>query len=536
MPTIEDRRKFARKNLSPSIKATLIDGDTDYPCELENIAKRGICLKTDRDLPLGSFVRIKILTEESGTDLEVEGRLMWKRASLDCPDGKYEWGLLLMNWLNSQPFEIFVDTFSGDVSPSRRQIVRRLSGAESSVKEKRIFDRRLAGNIKAHFQEISQAWDRFESFHRYGRVIQSNNGPTVVCHGKVKIMLGSNNYLGLTHHPHVIESAIKAIEKFGTGAGGSRVLSGTSQVHRELEEKLARFKGAEACHIFNSGYVANFALMTSLAGKEDVIFNDQTNHASIIDGCRSSEGIIRFYKHSNCENLEKKLVSYPPSKRKIIVTDGVFSMDGDIAPLDKLYELAGRYNALLVVDDAHATGMIGSTGRGTAEHHGIEGKVDVTVVTLSKSLGSIGGAVCGSKALIKYLFHRSRPFIFATSLPASAIAAASAALDVLQNEPELLQRLEDNRKYFFERLRLMGYKVIPSPTAIIPMIIGDEVLAYRMATLLDELGVFANAVSRPSVPRELSRIRVTVMASHTKEHLDQALDAFKKAGKQLKVI
>lgn len=536
MTTIEDRRKFERVAVTSSVKSTLLDGDVSYPCAISNIAKRGVCLKTELNRPLGSFVRIKLFFEETGADLEVEGRLMWKRGLENCPDGKFEWGLLLMNWLDSQSLEKIVETVQRNIYPERRHKVRRLAAIDSFSGDKRNFDRRLTGNTKTHFQEMSQAWDRFESFHRYGRVIQSNDGATVLCHGKRKIMLGSNNYLGLTNHPLVKEAAIKATEKYGTGAGGSRVLSGTTQIHRELEEKLAEFKGAEACHIFNSGFVANFALMTSLVGKNDVIFNDQTNHASIIDGCRASEGIVRHYKHGNCENLEKKLASYPLDQKKVIVTDGVFSMDGDIAPLKEIHALAKKYNAMLVVDDAHATGMIGPTGRGTAEYHGIEGKVDVTVVTLSKSLGSIGGAVCGSKALIKYLFHRSRPFIFATSLPPSAIAAASAALDVLIREPELLIALEKNREYFLDGLCSMGYKVVPSPTAIIPMIIGDEVKAYRMATLLDEFGVFANAVSRPSVPRELSRIRVTVMATHTKEHLDQALDAFNKAGKQLNVI
>lgn len=535
MGTVIDRRKYSRRTPSFTLKGTLVDGETEHLVDVLNVSNRGICLKTSCNATLGSFVRLRLLPDE-GESIELEGRLMWKKTTSAEDPSNSQWGLLVMNWLNNDAFKTFFTSLGGMEVHDRREKPRRSGLPAAIAVDNRLGDRRSSGNVSDRFRKMAPAWDRFESVHRYGRVIQQHNGTTVVCHGKRKIMLGSNNYLGLTHHPLVMEAVIKAVENFGTGSGGARVLTGTSEMHKEFEEKLAAFKGAEACHVFNSGYVANHALMTSLLEEDDVVFNDQTNHASIIDGCRASEGVVRFYKHSDCANLEKKLLAYPRSRRKVIVTDGVFSMDGDIARLDEIYLLAKRHDAFLVVDDAHATGMIGKTGRGTAEHCGIEGKVDATMVTLSKSLGSIGGAVCGSKPLIKYLFHRSRPFIFATALPASAIAAASAALDVIKKEPELLEKLEWNRKFFVDGLKHLGYNVVPSPTAIIPMIIGHEVKAYQLATMLDEMGVFANAVSRPSVPRELSRLRVTVMATHSKDQLAEALWAFQKAGKALGVI
>ncbi len=468
--------------------------------------------------------------------IEVEGRLMW-RSDVPRVDGfSQKCGLLVMSWLNKDIFENEAERLSLPAGADRRWVARRKSGNVNPNPENRILDRRSAENVNDRLEKASHRWDQVSSFHRYGRLVQSSASASVVCHGKPKIMLGSNNYLGLTDHPKVKEAAIKATEKYGTGAGGVRLLSGTMDLHRELEEKLAAFKGMEACHIFTSGYVANYAAMTALVEKGDVAFNDQVNHASIIDGCRASEGIIRFYKHKDVANLERKLAAYESNRNKIIITDGVFSMDGDIAPLKELHLLAKKYNAILVVDDAHATGVIGPQGRGTAEHCGILGKVDVTIATLSKSLGAVGGAVCGSRALIKTMFHKSRPFIFSSALPPAVAATVIAALDVIRMEPQLIARLHQNSLFLGEGLRKIGYNAIPSPTAIIPIIIGDEVKTYRLATMLDEMGVFVNAVSRPAVPRELSRLRVSVMATHTPVQLLEALSLFEKAGKTLRLI
>jgi 7-keto-8-aminopelargonate synthetase-like enzyme len=282
--------------------------------------------------------------------------------------------------------------------------------------------------------------------------------------------------------------------------------------------------------------LANVAVFTSLIRPDDVVFNDQLNHASIIDGSRMSPATIRFYKHNDISALEKKLNQYPFERPKMIVTDGVFSMDGDIARLDLIVPLAKKHNALVMLDDAHAIGVVGANGRGTAEHYGLEGQVDITIATFSKALGTMGGAVCGSKSLIKFINHHSRQFIFSTAIVPSACATALAALEVLEEDPSIVARLHSNRRFLSNGLKAMGYKVIEAETAIIPVFIGDERKTYAMTHLLGEYGVFVNAVSRPSVPRELSRIRLTPMATHTEEQLSFALDAFKRAGKQLSII
>lgn len=304
-------------------------------------------------------------------------------------------------------------------------------------------------------------------------------------------------------------------------------------LHKQLEERLARFKHTESCLIFPSGYVANLAALTAIVEEGDVLLNDEVNHASIVDGCRSSRGTLRFYKHNNLENLEKKLAQYGTRKPKLIITDGVFSMDGDVAPVDKILTLAKRYNAMLMVDDAHSTGVVGQTGRGSAEHCGVLGKVDITTVTLSKALGAIGGAICGSRNLIKKIFNLSRPFIFTSALPPSVCASVMAAIDVIESEPELVRNVQKNRDILCSGLRAMGYRVPPTESAVIPVIIGNEVKTYQLATRLDELNVFVNAVSRPAVPREYSRLRISVMATHTEEHLKEALAAFRRAGEEL---
>jgi 8-amino-7-oxononanoate synthase len=277
-------------------------------------------------------------------------------------------------------------------------------------------------------------------------------------------------------------------------------------------------------------------VLTALIQKGDIVFNDQVNHASIIDGCRTSEGTIRFYRHNDMENLEKKLKQYPREKPKLIITDGVFSMDGDIVDLPGVVALAKKYNATVMLDDAHALGVLGERGTGTAEYHGVKEGIDLTIATFSKALGGMGGAVCGSNTLIKFIHYHSRQFIFSTSMAPPVCASAIAALEVLETEPQLIQSLHRNRKFLSDGLKKLGYDVVETKTAIIPVLIRDEKKTYALTHLLDEMGVFVNAVTRPSVPRELSRLRVSVMATQTEDHLAQALVAFQKAGRQLRIL
>jgi 8-amino-7-oxononanoate synthase len=375
-----------------------------------------------------------------------------------------------------------------------------------------------------------------EDQYFYLRSIQSASGPRVIVNGKEMIMLASNNYLGLANDPRLKEAAIKAIEKYGAGSGGTRILSGTQELHEELEEKLAEFKGTESAVIFSSGFMANFSSISALMGKDDVIINDDKNHASIIDGCRISGAKTRFYRHNNLDKLEGILKSSEDTPGKLVIVDGVFSMDGDIANLPKIYELVKKYNALLMVDDAHATGVIGKDGRGTAEHFNMLGKVDIETGTLSKSLGGVGGFVGASKEIITYLKHNARSFIFTTSIPASAVAAVLAALEIIKKEPQLRARLWENVRIMKEGLLELGYTLSKTETPIIPVILNDDSTTFKMAGLLNEAGIFANPVIYPAVSKKEPRIRISLMASHTSRDLEMTLSAFKNAGQKLNVI
>jgi 8-amino-7-oxononanoate synthase len=505
---------------------------------LVNVSRAGFCLNSDCEIPSGAYVPFTFKFYH--TRLEVEGRVAWKK--IHGPQTgplQKQYGVLVIRRYDFEKYaeEVCSDMFK-KVRP-RRVFSRRNSPSQLSPMTnefRTLSDRRGIQGLKSRLTTESIGSDTWSAGHLYGRVTESGPGPTVTLWGKEKVMLGSNNYLGLTGHPMVKEATIRAVEKYGTGAGGARVLSGTIDIHKELEEYLARFMGTEDCHLCSSGFVANAVAITAVIKKGDVVFNDEVNHASIIDGCRATDGIVRFFKHRDIQNLEKKLSQYQYEHPKLIITDGVFSMDGDAAPLADIVSMAKKHNAMVMVDEAHSTGVLGLRGHGTAEHYGILGEPDITIVTFSKSLGAIGGAVCGSRSLIKKIFNTSRGFIFTSSLPPAVCAGVLASLKVIDSTPELIRALHRNQHLFFERLRKMGYVVQETISAVIPVIIADEQKTYRLASLLDKLGVFVNAVTTPAVPREKSRIRVSLMATHTPEHLDKALEAFQIAGKEVGVI
>jgi len=369
----------------------------------------------------------------------------------------------------------------------------------------------------------------------YFRVIESAQDPEVTMNGKKMIMVGSNNYLGLTNHPKVKEAAIEAVKKYGSGCAGSRFLNGTLDIHVNLENKLARFMRKEAALVFSTGFQVNLGVISAITGKDDIVIIDKMDHASIIDGCRLSYGEIKKFRHNDMADL-KRVLEENNGRGKLIVVDGVFSMEGDIANLPDIVDLAKKYEARIMVDDAHGIGVLGKTGRGTAEHFGLEQEVDLLMGTYSKSLASIGGFIAGSENIIHYIKHFARPLIFSASPPPASIAAVNAAVDIIENEPERRQKLWNNTWRMLKEFKAMGFKIGPSETPIIPIIVEEDDIAFKMAMMLQEEGVFANVAVSPAVPNGRALIRTSYMATHTDEHLDIVLGAFKKTGTALGLI
>jgi 8-amino-7-oxononanoate synthase len=367
------------------------------------------------------------------------------------------------------------------------------------------------------------------------RVIESAQDPEVIMSGKKMIMVGSNNYLGLTNHPKVKEAAIEAIKKYGTGCAGSRFLNGTLDIHVQLEEKLARFMRREAVLIFSTGFQVNLGVISALVGKDDVLIIDKMDHASIVDGCRLSYGEVKRFRHGDMTHLERVL-SRMKGDCKMVVVDGVFSMEGDIVDLPSVVKLAKKYGARLMVDDAHGIGVLGKTGRGTAEHFGLESEVDLIMGTYSKSLASIGGFIAGDADIVHYIKHSARAFIFSASPPPASVAAVSAAIDIVDNEPERIEKLWYNTNKMLNGFKDFGFHVGPTQTPIIPILVGADEVAFKMAMALQEEGVFTNVAVSPAVPPGNALIRTSYMATHTDEQLDKVLSAFKKVGKTFGII
>jgi glycine C-acetyltransferase len=383
---------------------------------------------------------------------------------------------------------------------------------------------------------------RAKGTHFRLRILDDQQAP--VCHydGKEVINLASNNYLGLANHPKLIQAAVAATRAFGVGSGAVRTIAGTLRIHMELEEKIARFKNVEACVVFQSGFAANAGTVSAILGKEDFILSDELNHASIIDGARLSRATIKVFRHKDvghCEELLQELEKQPG--KKLVITDGVFSMDGDIGPVDKLAPLAEKYGAIMMVDDAHASGVLGRNGRGSIDHFGMHGRVDVQVGTLSKAIGALGGYVCGSKDLIDYLYHRARPFLFSTSHPPSVAATCIAAFDLLESEPERIERLWANTRYFQSGLKRAGFNIggVTTPateTPITPIILGEGRAAMDYSRALFEAGVMATGIAFPTVPEGKARIRAIMTSEHTRAQLDQALETMVRVAKRIGIL
>ena len=389
---------------------------------------------------------------------------------------------------------------------------------------------------RPQLQHLTLQLDELKRNGTYFKLRVLDDEQTAVCtyDGRKVINLASNNYLGLAAHPKLIEASVAAAKKYGAGSGAVRTIAGTMRIHMDLEEKIAAFKNVEACVVFQSGFTANAGTVSSLLGKEDFILSDELNHASIIDGARLSRAKIKVFRHKDIDHAEELLQSIQGEPgRKLIITDGVFSMDGDIGPVDKLADLAEKYGAIMMVDDAHASGVLGRNGRGSIDHFGCHGRVDVQVGTLSKAIGALGGYVCGSRDLIDYLYHRARPFLFSTSHPPSVAASCMAAFDILEQEPERIQRLWDNTRYFKTELGRAGFDIggITTPaseTPITPIIIGDGRKTMEFSKALFEEGVMATGIAFPTVPEGKARIRTIMSSEHTREQLDQALETIER--------
>jgi glycine C-acetyltransferase len=384
--------------------------------------------------------------------------------------------------------------------------------------------------------------EQVESFRVAGtyqrlRELESPCEPISRYDGREVINLASNNYLGLANHPKLKEAAIAATREFGVGSGAVRTISGTMAMHMELERRIAVFKHVEACVVFQSGFTANAGTVSAILSKEDHIISDELNHASIIDGCRLSRAKIHVFRHADAADAEAKLAALEGVPgRKLLITDGVFSMDGDIGPLPALVEAAEKYGAIMMIDDAHSSGVLGRNGRGTVDHFGLHGRVDIQVGTLSKSIGVLGGYVCGSKDFIEYLYHRARPFLFSTSHPPAVTAACLAAFDILENEPERIEALWANTRYFKAELARLGFDTGRSETPITPILVGQAKTAHAFSAALFENGLLATGIGFPTVAEGKARIRTIVTATHTREQLDRALEILERTAKSMGIL
>jgi glycine C-acetyltransferase len=375
-----------------------------------------------------------------------------------------------------------------------------------------------------------------QGLYRTLRVLEGEQKPKTTFDHRQVVNLSSNNYLGLTTHPVLRERALEATRRLGVGSGSVRSIAGTMDVHMELERRLAVFKNTEAVVVFQSGFAANAGTVAAVLSKDDVVISDELNHASIIDGCRLSRAAIKVFPHKDAAAARRIVSELPASQRKLLITDGVFSMDGDLGALPALCDIAEEFGCIMMVDDAHASGVFGGNGRGTIDHFGMHGRVDIQVGTLSKAIGALGGYVAGSRALIEFLYHRARPFLFSTSHPPAVAAACIAALDVLEQEPQIIDRLWENTRFFKSGLQTLGFNTGLSESPITPVIVGEGALAMKLSDRLFQEGVFAQGIAFPTVARDKARVRTIVTATHARDELQFALDVFAKVGRELSIL
>jgi glycine C-acetyltransferase len=399
----------------------------------------------------------------------------------------------------------------------------------------------MSSATRPQLQYLHDAVEDLKAKHLYFnlKILEGEQKPVANFDGKEVINLSSNNYLGFTTHPKLRRAAIDATRRFGVGSGAVRTIAGTMKMHMDLEAQIASFKKVEACVVFQSGFTANAGTVSAILGKEDLVISDELNHASIIDGCRLSRATIKVFKHKDATDCERVLQETKDwNGKKLLITDGVFSMDGDIANLPALCDLAEKYNCIMMVDDAHSSGVLGNRGRGTIDHHNCHGRVDIQVGTLSKAIGSIGGYVCGSRDLIDFLHQRARPFLFSTSHPPSVTATCQAAFELLDSEAgdKLIKKLWTNTKFFKRKLKKLGFNTGKSETPITPIMVGEAAKAFQFSRELFAEGVFAGAIGFPTVPEGKARLRTIVTATHKRADLERAAEIIGRVGRKLEVV
>lgn len=536
-----DFPRFITEHIDMNIELEVQSGSSEKTKKITgkviDLSKQGVTIYTDALLSISQRVNFKLLLPPSYGSVQGNGRIMWGMEKKK----HFQYGVSFYNIQNeeeSKQLEHFLDSnlsISGIID--RRKGGRRKGKKTHTQSDKRKTDRRTNKPLFLKCIRYNRMKKLMKKDHYfYLREIQSGSENKIIRNGKELINFASNNYLGLTIHPEVKEAAIKAIEKYGVGSGSVRVLSGTMDLHNQLEKKLAELKSGDDCVVYTSGYGTNVGVISGLINKKDYLIIDEKSHASIIDGCRLSMANLFIFKHNNMKNLEKKLQEIDINKPKIIITDGVFSMDGDVAKLDTIYELGKKYNAAIMIDDAHSTGVLGKTGKGTAEYFNLEGKIDLTMGTLSKALGGVGGFVVSSKNIIHYLKHTSRAFVFSTSLPPVICASLLKSLEILKNEPKWHSQLWQNINYIKKELINFGFDIGNTESAIIPVIIGNEDLTYQITGRLEEEGIFVNPVVYPAVKKRESRLRASIMATHNEKDLQFFIEKLKKISKQLNII
>jgi len=527
-----ERRKNGRVKYELNVS---FQGTSRGYLESYDISAFGMFLKTEKPLPLESKLFITFTLPESPAPIKTYGKVAWINQG-QSDDGQPEgMGIHFLNIseFNRKRLEKFLTTSM----PFEIKI---------NSEDHTLFD--FSHASKENFQMRSEKLYSYISdmeekgYYTYRRPLTSSASNKVMVYDeklnkeKEMIMLASNNYLGLADHPEVVEAGKKAIEKYGLGTASAPMLSGTFELHKELEEKIAKFIGAEKAIIFPSGYSASVGTISGIIRNNDVVFIDRMAHASLIDGCLMSGVRFRTFRHNDVKNLEVLLSKADPKDDKLVVVEGVYSMDGDLPPLPEVVELAKKYNAKILLDEAHAIGVLGDNGKGSASHFGVEGEIDITLGTFSKSLGQMGGFVASSKYIVNYLRHYGRSYFFSASPPPVIIAAVLKALELVQRYPELQKQLWENINYFKYELNSMGFNTGESNSAVIPVIVGDEKTLKKMSVRMDQEGIYVNPIPYPATPRDNTLFRISLMATHSREDLDYALSVFKKVGTEFGII
>jgi 8-amino-7-oxononanoate synthase len=498
------------------------------------ISMNGISIECTDHFKVSDRLDMTIHLPDSNV-VQCNGRVVWQNKK----ELKNQYGIDIYYFRdNIDVYKTFISSLgTGKAVDDRRKGERRTKNDKDDSVSVRKFDRRLTKSFFIKCLRYNRMKDLMNKGHYfYMREQHSGALNKILRNGKELINFSSNNYLGLATHPALIEAAIQATEKYGVSTAGSRVLSGTNDLHTKLEKRLADFKGGEDCIVFPTGYSTNLGVLSALVTSSDYVLLDSKSHASIIDGCVLGGAKINLFKHNDMQDLEKKLGEVSIDKPKLILTEGIFSMDGDLGKIDEIYELSQKYDAAVFVDDAHATGVLGKKGKGSAEYFNLDGKIDIVTGTLTKALGCLGGFVVTNRNIVHYLKHNSRSFIFSTSLPPAICAALIKAIDIIEENPEIVDRLRENSEYVIRNVTEMGYHIGPTESPIIPIVIGDEILTYKMTGMLEESGIYASPVAYPAVKRQESRLRISLMATHTKDDLDCLVFHLKRIGKELGII